>query len=151
MNMGESMIVYISKASRSLSPQDVEQIARSAATKNRKQNITGLLLQVGKYYIQVLEGYPWQLEPLMNVIKRDTRHQDMRVIYNEYADAKLFPQWNMGYFNSEMYHHSQRVDVASLFQYTHEAFANNKESEKALLKVVMSMPELLYYPIEDAL
>jgi hypothetical protein len=138
------MIIYISKAARPLQSEEVELLAASSAAKNRQVAVTGLLLQVGNFYVQVLEGRPWRLSYLLEKIERDARHSDLSVIYKAPAQSRLFGQWNMGYFNIEKYYHANELDVPRLRQFAEEAFATSKTSQHALVQVIRSIPAICF-------
>lgn len=142
--MPQEMLIYISKAARPLTPNDVEQIAISSTEKNKKSNITGLMLQIGNFYVQVLEGQPWKLSSLLATIERDDRHVELRVIFREHTQSRLFPQWSMGYFNIEKYYHANHLDIRQLIRYTNEACTKNATSTHALIQVIKSIPAICF-------
>lgn len=49
-------IMYISTVTGTVTPDDCATIAREAAVRNRRDNVTGLLLFNSRRFLQVLEG-----------------------------------------------------------------------------------------------
>ena len=141
--MHPNMIIYISKATRTLSPAEVEQIAAASAKRNKEANITGLLLQVGNYFVQVLEGEAYTLDRTLKRIEADQRHTGIRIIYQASSSAKMFSQWNMGYFNIEQHYQANRLDFMQLQRYAEETFATRDSSKEAIVQVIRTMPALM--------
>jgi hypothetical protein len=141
--MQQHAVIYISKATTTLRPETVQQIANSSAEKNQKADVTGLLLQIGNYFVQILEGEEQTLEKLLRKIERDDRHSELRVIYQKPIRSKTFAQWNMGYFNIEEHYQANRLDVLKLRNYVDEMFATRETSKKAIVQIIRSMPALM--------
>lgn len=141
--MDQEVIIYISKATRPLSSEETAQISAAAAHKNRKLKVTGLLLQVGNYFVQVLEGHSEALSFLLEKITADNRHTEVRVIYKAPDHSRMFAQWNMGFFNIEQHYSINRCDFAQLRQFTEKAFAHNETSKEAIVQVIKALPALM--------
>ncbi len=67
-------IIYTSKAAESLQERDVFAIIRTAHNRNSTYNLTGALLFVDGYFLQVLEGEAFRLRDRFQSIEQDTRH-----------------------------------------------------------------------------
>lgn len=92
-----TFLVYISRIVAPLDDQAVKEIAEKAALKNQTLNITGLLLRSGGNFVQVLEGPKVRVHKLLETISKDSRHSDLRVIYEEQIETQLFSKWSMNY------------------------------------------------------
>ena len=148
--MHQEMIVYISKATRPLSAAEVQQIAALSAERNRKADITGLLLQIGDYFVQALEGDAEKLAPLLKKIQADNRHNEVQTIYRMSDQPRIFTQWNMGFFNIEKHYQASRQDVAQLRQFAQKAFAADTSSREAIAHLIKSIPALMKkWEVED--
>ena len=141
--MQQNMIIYISKATRVPTAEEVARLARASAENNRNTGITGLLLQIGNYFVQVLEGQPQILSAVLRKIDRDERHTGLCIIYQKAGDSKLFTQWNMGYFNIEQYYQANRLDIHALRHYVEEIFTKRATSKEAIVQLIRSMPVLM--------
>lgn len=90
-------LVYTSIASPDLTEESVQSMLATAREHNASAEITGLLLFRTGTFIQFLEGAAEEIDQLIGRIRRDDRHQDVRVIIEEPVDHRRFPDWRMGY------------------------------------------------------
>jgi hypothetical protein len=94
-------IAYCSRSCLTGPPEEIEvQIRRILATarvSNRKYHLTGALTFNQSYFAQVLEGAADDLAPLMDHIKRDTRHSHFRVLERREIVTRAFPLWSMAF------------------------------------------------------
>ena len=90
-------LVYTSIASLDLAEDSLESMLATAREHNASADITGLLLFRSGTFVQFLEGSAEEIELLMSRIRRDDRHQDVRVIIEEPVEHRRFPDWRMGY------------------------------------------------------
>jgi hypothetical protein len=137
------MCVYISRTTEHFRQMDVLALAEASAQHNRTQEITGLLLQIGNYFVQVLEGDVVTVSALLTKISLDKRHTDVRVVYKNPIPERLFKQWNMGYFNIEQHYELSRLNLIDLRRTVTDAFNNQETAGKALVLVLRSIPALL--------
>lgn len=90
-------ILYRSKISGLVTNQEIEEIAEKARIKNKKLNITGILLSVDDYFMQVLEGDEEAVKELYyKVIFHDRRHTRLRILLEGPIKERDFPGWDMG-------------------------------------------------------
>jgi hypothetical protein len=97
--MSINQLVYISQATRKMSPEDLSAIQEKAKTNNAPLDVTGSLFYNGGWFLQVLEGPAATLDKLYKKIELDTRHKNSRVLYNEPANFRTFPRWSMNMTN----------------------------------------------------
>lgn len=90
-------IVYVSFSTENLSEMDLENLLTVIREKNRKQNVTGLLLYNDGSFIQVIEGKKETIHNLFEIIKKDTRHENIVLLLEEEIEKRAFPDWAMGY------------------------------------------------------
>jgi hypothetical protein len=95
--LAKQHLAYISRAAQNLSAADVEDILTSSRRNNGAKGITGHLQCHAGYFFQVLEGPAPALEALLEKLKQDPRHQDMRVLYRETLQQRNFADWSMGF------------------------------------------------------
>lgn len=74
---------------------EVGNIVRSSIRNNRLANLSGLLVTIQGYFLQVLEGAPDELDATYARIAGDPRHLDLEVISSEAAASRLFRDWEM--------------------------------------------------------
>lgn len=93
-------LTYISKFSRPLSRQEIEEIGAVSQRNNQRENITGVLLCSQGIFFQILEGEEDIIDKLYEKILRDERHNEIICLNTEYElKEKLFPDWSMQTIN----------------------------------------------------
>lgn len=97
--MSINQLVYISQATRKMSPEDLSAIQETAKKNNAPLDVTGSLFYNGGWFLQVLEGSLSTLDKLYKTIELDSRHKNSRVLYNEPANFRTFPRWKMNMTN----------------------------------------------------
>jgi hypothetical protein len=90
-------LVYVSVATRRLVEQDLIDILRTARERNQSLGVTGMLLFRDGDFMQLLEGQESAVRDLYGHIARDTRHRNVIVLLEEFADERLFADWSMGF------------------------------------------------------
>lgn len=94
-------ILYCSTLAPEQQPNVVGQIVSEARAKNAKRDITGLLVFDGLHFCQQLEGPRDPLVRLMDRIGRDSRHQDIRVVYEGSLNERRYRRFDLGYADVE--------------------------------------------------
>lgn len=103
-------ICYTSKASRELSPEDVQDIFDHTSTRNNENNICGVLLYSLGNFFQVLEGDQEYIETLYDEkIKKDNRHSDIFEVFNKQALKPLFFDYSSNFQTIESNDHLDEV------------------------------------------
>jgi hypothetical protein len=97
--MSINQLIYVSQATRKMSPEDLSAIQEKAKTNNAPLDVTGSLFYNGGWFLQVLEGPVSTLDKLYKKIELDPRHKNSRVLYNEPANFRTFPRWSMNMTN----------------------------------------------------
>jgi hypothetical protein len=97
--MSINQLVYVSQATRKMSPADLAAIQDTAKNNNAPLDVTGSLFYNGGWFLQVLEGPVSTLDELYQKIELDPRHKNSRVLYNEPAKFRTFPRWSMNMIN----------------------------------------------------
>ncbi|MEL6589359.1 MAG: BLUF domain-containing protein [Bacteroidota bacterium] len=90
-------LVYLSQTIDLLSGSELDTILETSHFNNKGRNITGVLLYVDGNVIQLLEGDEYEVQRLYRKICQDHRHYGMIVLYQGFAETRLFPDWSMGY------------------------------------------------------
>ncbi|PRA80380.1 BLUF domain-containing protein [Microbacterium sp. MYb66] len=98
-------LVYTSTASQPFRETALEQLLAVCRRLNDARGITGMLLHRDGRFIQVLEGHPDTVADLVDVIRDDSRHHDLRVLMEESIAERRFPDWTMGY---RVFHRGER-------------------------------------------
>ena len=75
-------LLYISEKSQHFKPSDIEH--------------TGLLINKGAFFIQLLEGKKENVMRTYHRISSDHRHFRIRILFSGNSESRLFPEWAMG-------------------------------------------------------
>ncbi|WP_415891925.1 BLUF domain-containing protein [Neptuniibacter sp. PT8_73] len=90
--------VYISHQANEFSLEGLRELMNQARTKNKRLELTGLLLFDPPLFFQVLEGPEASIKQIAADIRADTRHRDMDIIYtNDNLAEREFSRWQMGF------------------------------------------------------
>jgi hypothetical protein len=90
-------LIYLSTAVNLLTDTELIGLLNTAREKNKKYNITGVLLYSEGTFIQVLEGMPGDVDAVFKSIKDDRRHKNIIQLINEPLAKRNFPDWSMGF------------------------------------------------------
>jgi len=90
-------LIYVSHAVGEMDAAAIERILTTARTFNTAAEITGLLLFHDGNFIQIIEGDAARLDALMARIRADRRHGGIIVLESRGVEARVFPEWSMGY------------------------------------------------------
>jgi hypothetical protein len=87
---------YLSRPAAGLANHDIQQILLAARQKNWRLNLTGCLLFSGQHFAQVLEGPAEAVSSLLERLRRDPRHTDLRVLVTRPVPTRAYADWAMG-------------------------------------------------------
>ena len=76
---------------------DLDQILAQARRNNGMNGVSGLLVARDDRYVQILEGTPEAVGHIMDAIRDDDRHTDLRVISDDAVDERGFGGWTMAH------------------------------------------------------
>ncbi len=95
-------ILYVSRANQALDATARRQLMQEAQTFNRANGISGCLLYRENCFMQLLEGPAELLTALLERIRRDSRHRDLRVVAEGPIQRRAFTDWGMVWRDAEM-------------------------------------------------
>ena len=92
-------LLYVSLSTLGMPEQDgeVDRIVDWSRVRNAELDVTGALVFTERHFSQYLEGPERSVDGLMESIRRDPRHTDVRTIYRRPLRGRLFPTWTMAY------------------------------------------------------
>ncbi len=145
---GLRQVIYISRATGELSHEEIRELVAQAAANNRKNQITGALLYLEGSFIQVLEGDRGAIEALLEKLRRDSRHCDLRLLSDIEIPDRRFENWSMGLVETP---ESDRLSVMREMSSvsTGAESANSDEFDQPMPETVMMMQRL--YETDSAL
>jgi len=90
-------VTYSSMAVSDFGADELADLLTSSRAANLARDLSGMLLFRGNRFLQVLEGPESAVRDLVDRIRRDPRHRDMRILVEEEIDERRFADWTMGY------------------------------------------------------
>ncbi|MEM0930798.1 MAG: BLUF domain-containing protein [Pseudomonadota bacterium] len=94
--MSQVFLIYASNRTDPTDQMLVRDIAIDSMQANRGRDVSGILMAVGNYFLQVLEGETETVDALLEKIGKDDRHTDIQVLYRGHLEERVFGQWSMG-------------------------------------------------------
>ena len=93
-------LIYTSVASTPMQLEALDDILEQAQVNNERQAITGALVYMDGYFLQVIEGEQASVERLMQKISRDVRHGAVAVLQAGEVPDAAFAGWKMAYVSA---------------------------------------------------
>ncbi len=90
-------VIYASRTTEDFHEHEIPDLLKQARVANAAHEITGMLLYVGGYFVQVLEGEPGLVDTVFASIGCDPRHQQLRLITRETILLRAFEGWTMSH------------------------------------------------------
>jgi hypothetical protein len=90
-------IVYISRAVRPLSDEDLTHLLTQSRRDNERHGITGILFYSHGNIAQLFEGEPGIAEELFERIARDGRHSHVQKLIDRPIASRSFSEWSMAF------------------------------------------------------
>lgn len=84
-------LIYVSRAQVPVTPQLLYELGRVAHNRNSHFGISGALLMLDGFFIQVLEGEPFRVRERFEVIVHDRRHRMIELRQHVRCQELLFP------------------------------------------------------------
>jgi hypothetical protein len=90
-------IIYMSQASKPLSPEELVRLLIQARSVNEQHYITGALVYGDNHFLQVIEGEEKAVTTLYQRIARDYRHKQVVKLADNPIQQRRFAQWAMAF------------------------------------------------------
>jgi len=90
-------ISYISSATAPMSTEDLLVLLRQCRENNAGRGVTGMLLYANGTFLQVLEGPDQVIDDLVEIIKKDSRHTNIKMLYRKPIERRQYSDWSMGF------------------------------------------------------
>jgi hypothetical protein len=88
-------LIYRSRVARKVRFADADAIAASAAERNARASISGLLLYTPMYFLQVLEGDQRAVQATFARLSKDDRHEEVVILLQAEVPEREFGSWGM--------------------------------------------------------
>ncbi len=90
-------IVYVSRAVKDISREDLDALFKSTTLNNEDLEITGILMYNEQTFLQVLEGEYAIINSLFETIKTDSRHNSIFKLVDTTKGSRIFSQYKTGF------------------------------------------------------
>jgi hypothetical protein len=90
-------LIYVSAAKGSFTPAELQALLVQARTTNQRLQVSGILIEHERSFLQVLEGDALVVHSLFARIERDRRHHRVAVIGRNNVEKAAFGSWSMGF------------------------------------------------------
>jgi hypothetical protein len=89
------LYISISEVPRDDVEDVLQEIIDVAVRRNLSSGVTGALAHIGRYFAQVLEGSAEAVQAVLDDIRSDSRHRDLRVVRAGEQSERRFSHWGM--------------------------------------------------------
>ncbi|MGK0440229.1 MAG: hypothetical protein ACJA0N_000014 [Pseudohongiellaceae bacterium] len=107
-------VVYVSSATKLLSPQEIAHLLTHARDYNKAHQITGMLIYIGGNFMQYLEGPSDKLDIIYKIILDDHRHKGVIELIRKTITAREFSGWSMAYNTKDADGHTGSIEEKQL-------------------------------------
>lgn len=94
-------LLYCSVLAPNQMPTVVGQIVAQARRRNTERGITGLLVFDGIHFCQHMEGSHDAVTTLIERLRQDARHTDLRVVYEGVRAERRYQRFDLGFAQSD--------------------------------------------------
>jgi CheY-like chemotaxis protein len=134
---------YISQAIKGFSQQEMFSMCAEFAAANARIHVTGVLVHIGNWFMQIIEGEGIALDVLMKRIQRDQRHKNLALILDEPIAARAFPHWNMGCFNRQDKVELSPSVLDNVLKRFEQVLSMHSGTRQGFKTLIGTLPELL--------
>jgi hypothetical protein len=127
-------VVYVSSATPDISEDDAIKFLNEARKANRKHDVSGMMLYIGGYFLQLLEGESTKVDIVCHTIFRDKR--EMRMVVRESISEREFPEWTMGFEAVAPLEAARLLGEPLLFDSVSRVARIDPDSAKTLLSII---------------
>jgi len=93
-------ITYVSKSriDSDKRSEEISSLTRLAKRRNEQDGITGVLILENDIFYQTIEGIESNLVRLFDSIKRDSRHEEIKLLMFDSIEKRAFSDWSLDTF-----------------------------------------------------
>jgi len=137
------LLIYVSQMNEPLNTVELSELVVSAEKKNKEIGVTGVLLVLSDHFVQFLEGKAEDVQPLLESIKKDPRHERLEVILTQEIEKRAFADWGMSgvFFGSRLFVTDD--DIVDLKKKVESIIFERGANVESLRKVLTTVPRLL--------
>jgi hypothetical protein len=126
-------LVFTSVATRKVSDEDLKGLLVKSRQNNLALNITGMLLYLDPYFMQILEGDESIIDEKFKKISNDEMHHKVSLIYKQPIEERSFSKWTMGFNKIGIEYFEDAENLIEI--YKNDAFKKHPKEVIELLKM----------------
>ncbi len=126
-------LVFTSVATRKISDEDLKGLLAKSRQYNLALNITGMLLYLDPYFMQILEGDESIIDEKFKKISNDEMHHKVSLIYKQPIEERSFSKWTMGFNKIGIEYFEDAENLIEI--YKNDAFKKHPKEVIELLKM----------------
>jgi hypothetical protein len=126
-------LVFTSVATRKISDEDLKGLLAKSRQYNLALNITGMLLYLDPYFMQILEGDESIIDEKFKKISNDEMHHKVSLIYKQPIEERSFSKWTMGFNKIGIEYFEDAENLIEIYKY--DAFKKHPKEVIELLKM----------------
>ncbi len=127
-------VIYVSSVAPDITEHDTLKFLKQARTANRKHDVSGMMLYIDGWFLQLLEGHGAMVDVVCSTIFRDKR--EMRMILREFIAEREFPDWTMGFEAVKPAEACRLLGKPQLFDSVATFADMDPDSAKSLLSII---------------
>ncbi|MEM9168438.1 MAG: BLUF domain-containing protein [Pseudomonadota bacterium] len=120
-------LLYSSLATPAFDEADLGALVATAQRNNRRSGVTGLLLYGERAFMQLLEGAEADVDTVFDRIRRDPRHEHLRIVHTGDAPDRVYKNWSMGFRPL-----AQHIDSTAVFELSRRKLEEKVASVKPM-------------------
>jgi hypothetical protein len=126
-------LVFTSVATRKVSDEDLKGLLVKSRQNNLALNITGMLLYLDPYFMQILEGDESIIDEKFKKILNNEMHHKVSLIYKKPIKERSFSKWTMGFNKIGIEYFEDAENLIEI--YKNDAFKKHPKEVIELLKM----------------
>ena len=126
-------LVFTSVATRKISDEDLKGLLDKSRQYNLALNITGMLLYLDPYFMQILEGDESIIDEKFKKISNDEMHHKVSLIYKQPIEERSFSKGTMGFNKIGIEYFEDAENLIEI--YKNDAFKKHPKEVIELLKM----------------
>lgn len=131
-------LLYTSEASWEMTKEELVELLNQSRDKNRKLDVTGLLLYHKKEFMQLIEGEKEEILKLWETIQKDKRHFMAKAIYQGPIAGRGFSEWSMGFQNIDGVDNETLIGFSDFLRkgFTSDLVSNKPSTARNLMMII---------------
>ena len=90
-------LIYCSDIVKYIQDLDISSMLYAARKNNSEHKITGLLIYSNEHFFHIIEGEEGAVKKCYELINRDRRHKNLKILLEKEISERQFPGWSLGF------------------------------------------------------